>query len=168
MEDFDKLYKLYNKKIYTYLLYLTKDSHVAEELLQETFYLAIKNIGKFRGESMVSTWIYSISRNVYFSWLRDKKKREYTQTYDMNDKLIEQDKSGDRIIQEEELKELFMLVDKIEEPYREVILMRAVNKLSYKEISEIMNRKESWVRVIFHRGKGKLRTLIDDKGGDIE
>ncbi len=64
MEDFDKLYKLYNKKIYSYLLYLCKDSLVAEELLQETFYLTIKNIEKFRGESMVSTWIYSISKNV--------------------------------------------------------------------------------------------------------
>ena len=52
MEDFNKLYKLYNKKIYSYLLYLCKDSLVAEELLQETFYLAIKNIEKFRGESM--------------------------------------------------------------------------------------------------------------------
>ena len=42
--------------------------------------------------------------------------------------------------------------------------MRAVNKLSYREISEIMNRKESWVRVIFHRGKVKLKDLIKNKG----
>lgn len=164
MEDFDKLYKLYNKKIYSYLLYLCKDSLVAEELLQETFYLAIKNIEKFRGESMVSTWIYSISKNVYLSWLRDKKKRDNIHDYDLNNKLVQQDKSDERIIQEEELRELFKLIDKIEEPYREVILMRAVNKLSYREISEIMKRKESWVRVIFHRGKVKLKALIENKG----
>ena len=42
--------------------------------------------------------------------------------------------------------------------------MRAVNKLSYREISEIMKRKESWVRVIFHRGKVKLKALIENKG----
>ena len=164
MEDFDKLYKLYNKKIYSYLLYLRKDSLVAEELLQETFYLAIKNIEKFRGESRVSTWIYSISKNVYLSWLRDKNKRNNIHDYDFNNKLVQQDKSDERIIQEEELRDLFKLIDKIEEPYREVILMRAVNKLSYREISEIMNRKESWVRVIFHRGKVKLKDLIENKG----
>lgn len=113
---------------------------------------------------MVSTWIYSISKNVYLSWLRDKNKRNNIHDYDFNNKLVQQDKSDERIIQEEELRDLFKLIDKIEEPYREVILMRAVNKLSYKEISEIMKRKESWVRVIFHRGKVKLKALIENKG----
>lgn len=113
---------------------------------------------------MVSTWIYSISKNVYLSWLRDKKKRDNIHDYDLNNKLVQQDKSDERIIQEEELRDLFKLIDKIEEPYREVILMRAVNKLSYREISEIMKRKESWVRVIFHRGKVKLKALIENKG----
>ena len=107
MEDFNKLYKLYNKKIYSYLLYLCKDSLVAEELLQETFYLAIKNIEKFRGESMVSTWIYSISKNVYLSWLRDKNKRNHIHDYDFNNKLVQQDKSDERIIQEEDLRDIF-------------------------------------------------------------
>ena len=113
---------------------------------------------------MVSTWIYSISKNVYLSWLRDKKKRDNIHNYNFNDKLVQQDKSDERIIQEEELRDLFKLIDKIEEPYREVILMRTVNKLYYREISEIMNRKESWVRVIFHRGKVKLKSLIENKG----
>lgn len=163
MEEFDELYRLYNKKIYSYLLYLTKDINLAEELLQETFFQAFKNIDKFKGKSLISTWIFGISRNVYYTWLRDKRKREYISVDQISEELNSNDNNIQRIVQDEELRELFDTIDKLEEPYREVILLRGVNKLSYKEISEIMNRKESWVRVIFHRGKIKLKDLILEK-----
>ena len=57
----EEIYKEYSKKIYSYLLSLTNNPDIAEELLQETFYSAVKNIKKFRNESSLKTWLYTIN-----------------------------------------------------------------------------------------------------------
>lgn len=167
MEEFKKLYKLYGEKIYKYMLYLTKNEHIAEELLQETFLRAMKNIDKFNGRSFVSTWLFGISKNIYLEYIRGKKKNEHLDIQTQMNFLKSEDTVHFNIIENEKLKEIFESIDKLEEPYKEVIVLRGLNNLSYKEIAEIMGRKESWVRVIVHRGRLKLKDIIaqQEKGG---
>lgn len=70
----DQIYNEYSKMIYNYLLSLTKKTDVAEELLQETFYSAVKNINKFRKESNVKTWLCTIAKNKYIDYYKKSKK----------------------------------------------------------------------------------------------
>lgn len=69
----EELYKKYSKLVYNYLYSLTADMDLAEELMQETFYSAIKNINKFNHECKISVWLCQIAKNKYIDELRKNK-----------------------------------------------------------------------------------------------
>lgn len=66
MLDIKELYKNYFTTIYKFLLCLTHDADLAEDLTQETFYKAIKNINQFQNNSKISVWLCSIAKNLYY------------------------------------------------------------------------------------------------------
>ena len=68
----EEIYKQYAKQVYTYALYLTREKDTAEELTQETFYRAIKNIKKFRGECTIGRWLCIITKNLYLKEMKKK------------------------------------------------------------------------------------------------
>lgn len=82
MNDFDTIYRQYGKRVYCFLLSLTKDELIAEELTQETMFRAIMNIGSFRGECKMSVWLCQIAKNLYFEW--QKKNRRIVQLDEEN------------------------------------------------------------------------------------
>ena len=65
MED---VYQEHSHMVYRYLLSLTHDADLAEELTQETFFRAMKAIHKFKGECQLGTWLCQIAKHTYFSW----------------------------------------------------------------------------------------------------
>ena len=69
-----EIYEECSKTIYKYLLTLTNNVEIAEELLQETFYSAVKNINKFRGDSNIKNWFYKIAKNKYIDYYKKNKK----------------------------------------------------------------------------------------------
>ena len=63
-------------------------------------------------------------------------------------------------IQKEGALEIYKIVQKIEEPYKEVFLLRTLSDLSFKEISEIFGKTESWARVTYHRARIKIQDVM--------
>lgn len=61
MDSMEEIYKKHGKMIYGFLLTRTQDPGLAEELTQETFYQAVKHIGRYKGESGISTWLCAIA-----------------------------------------------------------------------------------------------------------
>jgi len=78
LQDFEELYRRYAKQLLRYLVCLSGDRQLAEELLQETFYQAINSIFRFKGDSKVSTWLYQIARNVYLKHVTKARRRWMT------------------------------------------------------------------------------------------
>ena len=74
MQDIEKIYKENFETVNKYLFCLTKNWDLAEELTEETFYRAVEKIGKFKGESKISTWLCQIAKNLYYDVLRKNKK----------------------------------------------------------------------------------------------
>ena len=72
MFGFEDVYQKYSTAVYRFLLSLTRDEVLAEELLQETFYRALLNIDKFEGRSSLYTWLCQIGKN---AWLKECKKK---------------------------------------------------------------------------------------------
>ena len=64
----EEIYKEYSKYVFNYLLSFTNNVEIAEELMQETFYSAIKNIHKFRNDSSLKTWLYRIAKNKWIDY----------------------------------------------------------------------------------------------------
>ena len=67
MQDIDEIYKKYGEIVYKYIFCLTGNEDTAEEITQETFLVAIKDIKKFRGDCKVSTWLCQISKYIWFT-----------------------------------------------------------------------------------------------------
>ena len=69
----EKIYQEYSETVYKYLFCLTSDADLAEDLTQETFAIAVKNIPKFRGDCKVSSWLCQIAKHLWYKELKRNK-----------------------------------------------------------------------------------------------
>lgn len=73
MQDMKEIYNKYCKIVYKYVFCLTANEDITEEIVQETFLVAVKNINNFRGECKVSTWLCQISKYIWYKRLKKEK-----------------------------------------------------------------------------------------------
>ena len=74
MQDMEQIYEKYFETVNKYLFCLTHNSDISEELTQETFYRAVKNINKFKGNCKMSVWLCQIAKNLWYDELKKNKK----------------------------------------------------------------------------------------------
>lgn len=154
MQDIDKIYREHAKTVYKFLYTKTQDADWAEELTQETFYRAMKSIHTYNGQCKITTWLCQIAKHI---WMQELEKRSKYQTEDINHNIVSSEKGiEDQLIQTEQKMQLMKALHHIKEPAREVLYLRLLGGLSYKEIGEILDQSETWARVTFFRGKQKL------------
>ncbi len=157
MTDFEKLFIDNRDFIFKYLMKLSKDSALAEELTQETFFRAYMNYSSLRNKEKASVWLCQIVKNTYFAFYNENKKRlsfenEPTQT---DGESIEE-----ALIQKEFSQEALSCLHELEEPYKEVFMLSVFGGFSFKDISTLFGKSESWARVTFYRAKQKLSERI--------
>ena len=74
MKKMEELYQLYFKDVYLYVLALSKEEVVAEDITQETFFKAMKSIGAFKGECDIRVWLCQIAKNTYYTYCKKQKR----------------------------------------------------------------------------------------------
>ena len=74
MHDIETIYKEYFQTVYKYLICLTHNEDIAEELTQETFYKAIQKINTFKNNCKISIWLCQIAKNLWYDELKKNKK----------------------------------------------------------------------------------------------
>ena len=74
VQDMDAVYRQHAQTVFKYLMSLTHDADLAEELTQETFFKALKKVDDFRGECDLRIWLCQISKNIYYDYLKKNKK----------------------------------------------------------------------------------------------
>ena len=157
MKSMDEVYDRYANTVYRYLLSLTRDPDVAEELTQETFYQAIRSSGRYDGSSSVSTWLCAIAKRVHLVYIRKHPPHE-----DISAAEIARASAEESAIENEARRELMKKMHSLKDPMREVMYLRVFGGLSFREIGEILGRTENWARVTFFRGKESLRKEIEN------
>ena len=159
MEQFEEVYNKYYQSIYRYILSLSKNKSIAEEITQETFYKALKNINKYNPEYKMLTWLCNIAKNTYYStYKKDKRYEELLDNTPDNEREM-----INRIIDSETNEEILKVVHKLEEPYKEVFTLRIYGDLSFKQIGSIFSKTESWARVTYYRSKLKIKESLNEK-----
>ncbi len=157
--EFEKIYAKYYQSIYRYLLTITKNSNLAEEITQETFYKALKNIKKYDSKYSMFTWLGNIAKNTYYSSYKKNKRYE-----ELDDNIKDNEKEIiNKIIDSETNEELLKIVHNLEEPFKEVFTLRVYGELSFKQIGNIFNKTESWARVTFYRSKIRIKEKLNEK-----
>ena len=155
MQNIDEMYNKYSEIVYKYEFCLTGNEDTAEEIVQETFLVAVKDINKFRGECKISTWLCQISKYIWYKRLKKQKKEI---SLDMlQDSLLIEESMEENLCNREDKIQLFKKLQKFDDETRNVMYLRIFGNLEYAEIAEIMNRTSNWARVVFFRGKQKLK-----------
>ena len=158
-KDFEKVYREYYPSVYRYVLSISKNEHTAEEIAQETFFKALKNIEKYDPQQNILTWLCTIAKNTWYS--QCKRSRNFE---DIPDDLASTDEDIiDTIIDSEDSMEILRVLHSLPEPYKEVFTLRVLGSFSYGKIGEVFHKGESWARVTFFRAKQMIKERMNNE-----
>ena len=161
MKAFDEIYDEYANVVFKYLMSLTMDPDLSEELTQETFYKAFRSLDRFGGKCKMSTWLCQIAKNSYFRYYKKEKRKNVFAPEEQIESTV---KIEDEFMKAHDTISLHRIIRTLGEPYKEVFYLRFFGELSYQQISEILGKSESWARVTFYRAKEKIRTISNRDG----
>jgi len=150
MEPFEHIYREYETLVRYFLLRLTGNAHLAEELTQETFYQALRHWSSFRGQSSPATWLCTIAKRLYLSSLRRK-----PAPLPLDVPAPEPD-PAEALVQSDRQMAAHRLLHGLPEPYREVFTLRTFGDLSHAQIGALFGKSESWARVTYYRARQML------------
>ena len=153
MTEFEKLFNKNREFIFKYLMKMTQDTLLSEELTQETFFRAYMNYSSLRNKEKASVWLCQIAKNTYFAWYNEQKKKD---NLDDLEAVSAGESIEDAFVQKELSQQALIFLHELDEPYKEVFMLSVFGNFSLKDISLIFGKSESWARVTFYRAKQKL------------
>lgn len=162
MTEFEEIYRRYFQDVYRYILRLSQDEHVAEEITSETFFKAMDGLKRFRGDCEVRVWLCQIAKNSYYSY-----QKKNSRTQDMDDaawaNLPTQEESlEERWERKDQAMRIRSVLHQVPEPYKEVFLWRVFAELTFQEIGQIFGKSENWACVTYHRAKAMIQNRLED------
>ena len=156
MQDIEKIYEEYSNMIYKFLFCLSHDDILSEDLTQETFVIAVKEIDKFKGDCKISTWLCQIAKHL---WYKELKKRKKFKIEELDENLESLDNIEDFIIDNETKISLLKKMQILDEKSREIMYLRMIGNLNFVEIGNIMGKTANWARVTYYRAKEKMKEV---------
>jgi RNA polymerase sigma-70 factor (ECF subfamily) len=170
VEAFDILVDRYKDPLSHYIYRFLNDPKEGEDLLQETFLRVYRNRHSYRRIAKFSTWLYTIAGNLARSEYRKRKRRRVyslnstnrdDEEYEMEipDETYLPDTHAESTIQDHYIQEA---LSQIPEDFREVVVLRDVQQLTYEEIADITGLPMGTVKSRINRGRTKLQDLLKD------
>lgn len=176
---FNELVRLYERRVFALVLRMLGNAAEAEDMAQEVFVQVFKAIGSFRGESKLSTWIYRIAINLCKNRAKYLKVRhageqdeleEVAERHELGGKAsanVAQLERPDEAMAGREIERIVQKsIARIEETFRECLVLRDVEELSYEEIGEITGLPEGTVKSRIFRARAMLREMVERELGE--
>lgn len=171
-DAFEALVLEHQNKVYSLALRMVGNEEDARDMAQEAFIRAFNSLASFRGESKFSVWLYRLTSNICIDFLRGRAKRRTVS-------LIWEDEDGEEgeleipderfspeaRLERTELRESVRRgLDSLSPEYREILLLREINGLSYDEISRALSLEEGTVKSRIFRARKKLSEFLIREG----
>ncbi|MGK5508986.1 RNA polymerase sigma factor [Brevibacillus formosus] len=148
----------YKERLYSYLYRMTGQQQDAQDLTQEAFIKAYCQLDKYKPTDAFLAWLYRIASNLCIdAW---RKNKHYAKTPLEETRLIESDTPEKAYLEKEKQDTLQQQIMALGEEYRVVFLLKYLEQMSYKEISEILHVPVTTVQMRIHHAKKKLRASI--------
>lgn len=161
------LFEQERERLRRFVLKLIDDADEAENIVQETFTEAYQQIEDFRGESSVSTWLFSIAKHLAYGHLRTSDWHNYLEHETIEFLQADQGGSAAATRKEVELSERKQIVhdalQELPEHYRRVVQLRDLEEKSTRETAEQLELTEVNVRVRLHRARKQLREHLCER-----
>ncbi len=159
--------------LYSYALVLSHNHAEAEDLVQETYVSAIPAAGRLRPESNIKAWLFKILRNIWFNQLRKRRSDPQMVQTDMEgagvDNLVNPEKDSYEIYAGKvDVQRVRAAIEQLSIEFREVILLREFEELSYQEIASLLDCPSGTVMSRLARARSKLRVLLSSTSAERE
>jgi RNA polymerase sigma-70 factor (ECF subfamily) len=170
----------YRSKIYQLAFRYLRNREDAEEVTQDVLFKVYRNIGAFRGDAALSSWIYRITFNGAMSRLRTAR---YRQAQDDDRRMVSQDgeesiaaahdvadlsdMADDRILRSQLRRRVFRAILALPAIYRAPVMLRDIQGMSTEEASAVLRVKDQTLKSRLHRGRLILRKQLADFAGGL-
>jgi RNA polymerase sigma-70 factor (ECF subfamily) len=151
--------------LYGYAMALSRNSAEAEDLVQETCLRALRAIGRLRDDGSVKSWLFTILRNIWFNHLRQRRTAPDLVELDADGNGIHEpaDAAPDPLtgyVNTFEREQVRAAIQRLPLEFREIIILREYEELSYQEIATLLNCPQGTVMSRLSRARSKLRALL--------
>ena len=158
----------YLTNVYNFALKLTSDTQAAEDVTQESFIKAWKNIRGFKHSSSFQTWLFAITRNASIDWLRTKKDLAFSAFENeqgvnmLTETLALNELSPDELLRRaEDARFIKALLNELDPLYRDVLTLRYSSNMTFEAIGEILKRPLHTVKSQHRRAIIALRRSLE-------
>jgi RNA polymerase sigma-70 factor, ECF subfamily len=151
--------------LYSYAMVLSRDRSQAEDLVQETCVRAIQAMDSLRPDSNLKSWLFTILRNIWFNQLRQRRTAPKLVEIDADegtaDVAVETSKDPHALyVSKVEGEWVREAIQQLSDEFREIILLREYEELSYQEIAGVLGCPAGTVMSRLGRARSKLRELL--------
>jgi RNA polymerase sigma-70 factor (ECF subfamily) len=165
---FEILVQRYKNPLTNFVFRFLGDYEACSDVVQETMIKVYRYKDTYSSVAKFSTWVYTIAGNLAKTEYRRQRRRnifsisdfgEEHKTYDLPDENYRPDVIADSGIKDEIIQKALL---KVKESYREAVILRDIQGMSYEEISEILGVNEGTVKSRINRGRAQLQELLKD------
>jgi len=171
---FDELVTRHRGRVYAMIYNMVKNDADAWDLSQVVFVKAWKALPKFKAEAKFTTWIFRIAHNAVYDWMRKKK---IVGAGELDDNLLSESQIDqgsvttphvgerpDKALQREELRgKINIAIDSLKPQHKEIVLLREVQGMDYKEIAEILDCSMGTVMSRLYYARQNLQKILKDE-----
>ena len=162
-DEFEELALPHIDSLYNFAIKLTRNEGDAEDLVQETYLRAYKFFDKYKKDTHIKAWLFSILRNTFINIYRKKKKEPEKVDFHSVEQFIDKLTNRDNLLSKDDISndlskdtldsEIKSALDELPEEFRSVILLSDIEGFSYQEISDIIKCPIGTVMSRLHRGR---------------
>ncbi len=171
-QAFSQLVSIYEDSVFNMAMYITKNREDALDVSQEVFLKLWRTLGSFRGDCSIKSYLMKLTKNAALDL---KRRNSYRQTVsltveneegesaqvDLPDTSEEANPQA-AYLRRERIEKVRSAISELDEEYRQVIVMREMNGMSYREISDALGINEGTVKSRINRARAALKKILTD------
>lgn len=159
---FTAIVKKYQQKLYWHIRRMVVEHEDTNDILQHVFVKMWRNLGSFRGDANLYTWLYRIATNETFTWLEKEKRRRAipldTEEGILEDKLVAQTGFDANKLEWK----LQQAIQSLPEKQRIVFSLRYYDEMPYEQMAEVLNTSAGALKASYHHAVKKVETFIKE------
>ena len=159
MMSLENLYNSLKKSVFLFVLSLTQNYHMAEDVLQDTFVAIKLNADKYKRGTNGKAWIYTIARNQCFNQMKKTKRSEESQFIEIADASSFENKIMDRC-------NIIDILSNLDDCEREIVALHIFSGFSHGDIAKIILKPYGSERVKYSKALKKLKEYLKSSGGE--
>ena len=159
-QAFDMLYHRYVKMVYNRVRYVTPETDV-EDVTQEVFIAMLRSLPSFRAEAKLSTWLRTLTNNKVAEYYRKRSRKKDDMQVNLEYAERSSNHSNDDPL--EDRVTVRHALSRIPRPYREVILLRYAEEMSFNEIADYLNKNVEATKSLHRRAISSLKEVLEVK-----